>query len=215
LPGAQFVNMYGLTEGIVSGLPPELHEVDSGHELGSVGFPFPGVDVRVIDDDRIDVVVDAPGEVIVRSPAMFRGYWNDHAATLSAVRDGWYHTGDIGRFDARGLLHLIDRKKDVIVTGGENVYSAEVENALCAVPGISECAVVGTPDDRFGETVCAVVVCEPDTVITLESIVNELADRMARFKIPRRLVVVGALPRLGTGKVDKKRLRAQLASEFS
>lgn len=213
LPDAQFVNMYGQTEGIVSGLPPELHRVDSALELGSVGFPFRGVHVRVVDEDGNDASPGVPGEVIVRSPTMFRGYWNDHAATLAAVRDGWYHTGDIGRFDARGLLYLIDRKKDVIVSGGENVYSPEVENALCAVPGISECAVVGTPDERFGETVCAVVVCGPEAVVTLDSIALQLTDRIARYKIPRRLVIVDALPRLGSGKVDKKRLRAQLAGQ--
>lgn len=212
LPQARFVNMYGQSEGIVSGIPAELHTTDSAQELGSVGFPFPGVRVRVVDDEGHDVTADAPGEIVMQSETMFRGYWNDHRATMAAIRDGWYHTGDIGCFDTRGLLHLIDRKKDVIITGGENVYSPEVENALSAIAGVAECAVVGVPDERFGEAVCAVVVPMADANPTLDSIVRELADRIARYKIPRRLVVVDTLPRLGSGKVDKKLLRADLAA---
>ncbi|WP_328355010.1 AMP-binding protein [Mycobacterium sp. NBC_00419] len=212
LPQARFVNMYGQTEGIVSGLPAELHTTDSARELGSVGFPFPDVRVRVVDGEGRDVKVEVPGEIVMQSGTMFRGYWNDHCATLDAVRDGWYHTGDIGCFDTRGLLHLIDRKKDVIITGGENVYSPEVENALSGIAGVAECAVVGVPDERFGEVVCAAVVPTAETSLTLESIVQELADGMARYKIPRRLVIVDALPRLGSGKIDKKRLRADLAA---
>lgn len=211
LPQAGLVNMYGQTEAIVSGLPPELHTAEAADALGSVGFPFPGVRVRIVDEDGRDVVNGGVGEIVVHTDTQFRGYWDDQAATLSAVRDGWYHTGDIGRFDERGLLHLVDRKKDVIITGGENVYSPEVEDALDAIPGVLECAVVAVPDERLGETVCAVVVPDGYADLTLRWLQDGVSKTLARYKIPRRLVLCTELPRLGSGKADKKRLRQMLA----
>ncbi|EUA30619.1 AMP-binding enzyme family protein [Mycobacterium xenopi 4042] len=137
LPGAGFLNLYGQTEAIVSGLPRELHRVDrrdAADQLRSVGFPFPGVAVRVVDDDGRDMPTGEAGEIVVRSNSLFRGYWDDHAATLATLRNGWCHTGDIGRLDDRGLLYLVDRKRDVIITGGENVYSPEVEDVVSGLP---------------------------------------------------------------------------------
>jgi acyl-CoA synthetase (AMP-forming)/AMP-acid ligase II len=215
LPAAGFLNLYGQTEAIVSGLPRELHNLaDPAAEsrLGSVGFPFPGVQVRIADDDGRDVGDGETGEILVRSDSLFRGYWNDHSATLATLRDGWCHTGDVGRFDDHGLLYLVDRKKDVIITGGENVYSPEVEDAVSGLDAVAACGVVGVPDRRWGEAVCAVVVTRPDTVLTLEEVQDVVRQRLARYKVPRRLLVVDELPVLPSGKIDKKRLRVLAAT---
>jgi acyl-CoA synthetase (AMP-forming)/AMP-acid ligase II len=215
LPGAGFLNLYGQTEVIVSGLPRELHDLDhpdAGERLRSVGFPFPGTRVRVLDDAGREVPIGAAGEIVVRSNSMFRGYWHDEAASEATLRDGWCHTGDVGRLDERGLLYLVDRKKDVIISGGENIYSPEVENVISAADGVAACAVVGVPDDRWGEAVCAVVVPAAGYVLTLEALQDDVRQRLARYKVPRRLVLLAELPMLASGKVDKKRLRAELKS---
>ncbi|GFG83961.1 class I adenylate-forming enzyme family protein [Mycolicibacter algericus] len=215
LPGAGFLNLYGQTEAIVSGLPRELHareHPDAPDRLRSVGFPLPGVRVRIVGDDGRDVAAGEPGEIIIRSELMFRGYWDDYAATLATLRDGWCHTGDIGRFDGRGLLYLVDRKKDVIITGGENVYSPEVEEVVCELEGVAACTVIGVADDRWGEAVCAVVVPRPGAIITLNAVQNHVRQKLAGYKVPRRLVTVDELPVLASGKIDKKRLRTELGS---
>jgi acyl-CoA synthetase (AMP-forming)/AMP-acid ligase II len=211
IPSAGFLNLYGQTEVIISGLPRELHTVDGSDVLRSVGFPFPGFRVRIVSDDGDDLPVGHTGEIVVQSNSYFRGYWDDHASTLATLRDGWSHTGDIGRFDERGLLYLVDRKKDVIITGGENVYSPEVEDLVSRVEGVGACAVIGAPDDKWGETVCAVVTVKPGASVTLETVQNSVRARLAGYKVPRRLVIMDQLPVLASGKVDKKRLRADVA----
>ncbi|MEZ0351991.1 class I adenylate-forming enzyme family protein [Mycobacterium sp. pR1184] len=211
IPSAGFLNLYGQTEAIVSGLPRELHTVDGSDVLRSVGFPFPGFRVRIVGDDGADLPIGSPGEIVVQSNSHFRGYWDDRAATLATLRDGWCQTGDIGSFDERGLLYLVDRKKDVIITGGENVYSPEVEDAVIRVEGVAACAVIGTPDDNWGEIVCAVVTIKPGASVTLEWVQDSVRARLAGYKIPRRLVIVDELPLLASGKVDKKRLRDDVA----
>jgi acyl-CoA synthetase (AMP-forming)/AMP-acid ligase II len=215
LPRAGFLNLYGQTEAIVSGLPREMHTVDgpdAADALRSVGHPFPGVGVRIVSDDDRDVPLGEPGEIVVRSDTLFRGYWDDPAATLATLRDGWCHTGDIGRFDHRGLLYLVDRKKDIIITGGENVYSPEVEEVVAGLAGVAACAVVGAPDERWGEAVCAVVVPAADAAVTLDAVQDCVRSSLAGYKVPRRLVLVPELPVLASGKVDKKRLRAEVAA---
>jgi acyl-CoA synthetase (AMP-forming)/AMP-acid ligase II len=216
LPHAGFLNLYGQTEAIVSGLSRELHGLDGPHAaaaLRSVGFPFPGVQVRIIGADGRDVPIGDPGEIVARSDSCFRGYWDDQAATLTTLRDGWCHTGDIGRLDDRGLLYLVDRKKDVIISGGENVYSPEVEDAISELDDVAACAVVGTPDERWGEAVCAVVVPRCGAALLLGEVQDSVRRRLAGYKIPRRLVIVDELPLLASGKVDKKRLRAELSGD--
>jgi acyl-CoA synthetase (AMP-forming)/AMP-acid ligase II len=153
------------------------------------------------------------GEIVVQSDSMFRGYLNDPVATEATLLDGWCHTGDVGRIDERGLLYLVDRKKDVIISGGENVYSPEVEDAICAVDGVAACAVVGVPDEKWGEAVCAVVVPSAGASPSLEALQEGVRRRLARYKVPRRLVLVTELPVLASGKVDKKRLRADLTAD--
>lgn len=211
LPSADFVNMYGQSEGFATALPPELHDLAHPELLESVGFPCLGTEVRVVDDAGGQLPVGIAGEIAIRSKSLFRGYWNDHAATSRALRDGWYYTGDVGRLDERGLLYLVDRKKDVIISGGENVYSPEVENAVNAIDGVGECAVVGVPDEQWGEVVCAVVVARGTALVDLPTLQEATSKTLARYKIPRKLLVVDELPRMVAGKVDKKRLRADLA----
>jgi acyl-CoA synthetase (AMP-forming)/AMP-acid ligase II len=213
LPDAGFLNLYGQTEVIVSGLPRELHRLDgpdAAQRLSSVGFPFPGTRIRVVDEHGDVVPVGRAGEIVVHSDSMFRGYWQDPAATQATVRDGWCRTGDMGRLDERGLLYLMDRKKDVIISGGENIYSPEVEDAVCAIDGVAACAVIGVPDEQWGEAVCAVVVPRSGASPTLGTVQEGVRKRLARYKVPRRLVLVADLPVLASGKVDKKRLRADL-----
>jgi acyl-CoA synthetase (AMP-forming)/AMP-acid ligase II len=215
-PDVGFLNLYGQTEVIVSGLPRELHALDSPHaeeRLRSVGFPFPGTRVRVVDESGRNLPAGEAGEIVVQSDSMFRGYLNDPVATEATLLDGWCHTGDVGRIDERGLLYLVDRKKDVIISGGENVYSPEVEDAICAVDGVAACAVIGVPDEKWGEAVCAVVVPSAGASPSLEALQEGVRRRLARYKVPRRLVLVTELPVLASGKVDKKRLRADLTAD--
>ncbi|HVV08177.1 class I adenylate-forming enzyme family protein [Amycolatopsis sp.] len=215
MPGAGFLNLYGQTEVMTSGLPRELHHGEGAardRRLTSVGHPFPDNAVRIVAEDGTECPAGTPGEITVASPAMFRGYWNNSAATAATLRDGWCHTGDVGVLDEEGLLHLVDRKKDVIISGGENVYSLEVEEALLTHPGVAQCAVVGIPDERWGETVCAVVVPNDGAAIDATDLREHVSARIARYKAPRSVVTVAELPVLPTGKVDKKALRERYAA---
>jgi acyl-CoA synthetase (AMP-forming)/AMP-acid ligase II len=214
MPGAGFLNLYGQTEVITSGLPRELHRTTDEHarrRLTSVGHPFPDTLVRIVDDAGQPCPPGAPGEIIVRSAAMFRGYWNDSVQTAATLRDGWCATGDIGVLDDGGLLYLVDRRKDVIISGGENIYSQQVEEAVSTHPAVAACAVIGVPDERWGEAVCAVVVARSDAALTLPELQDHVRSTLARYKAPRQLRLMDALPVLATGKVDKKQLRARFA----
>jgi acyl-CoA synthetase (AMP-forming)/AMP-acid ligase II len=211
LPNAGFLNLYGQTEVITSGLPRELHRPDgSERERGfmrSVGHPFPNTQVRIVDEQGRDCAAGVPGEIVVKTASIFRGYWNNHAATLEALRDGFCHTGDVGKFDDDGLLYLVDRKKDVIISGGENIYSREVEDAVLQHPAVSECAVIGIPDAQWGESVCAVVVLKPGSTLTENDVVEHTRARIASYKKPKRVLFVAEIPKLPTGKVNKVELR--------
>jgi acyl-CoA synthetase (AMP-forming)/AMP-acid ligase II len=217
MPEAGFLNLYGQTEVVSTGLPREFHAA-SGDErarrrLRSVGLPFPGNEVRITAEDGSQCPPGEPGEVCIRSAAMFRGYWNDSVATAEVLRDGWCHTGDIGALDQDGLLHLVDRKKDVIISGGENIYSLEVEECLLAHPSVGAVAVIGVPDDKWGEAVSAVVVPAPGAVVEPSALREHVRSGLARFKAPRHVFVTDQLPVLATGKIDKKLLRARYATD--
>jgi acyl-CoA synthetase (AMP-forming)/AMP-acid ligase II len=215
MPNAGLLNLYGQTEVVSTGLPREFHVADGGERsqrrLRSVGMPFPGNEVRITREDGTRSDPGEAGEVCVRSVAMFRGYWNDSVATAQVLRDGWCHTGDIGLLDADGLLHLVDRKKDVIISGGENIYSLEVEDCLLAHPCVRQVAVIGVPDGTWGEAVSAVVVPAPGAVVVAADLREHVRSRLARYKAPRHVFVTEALPVLPTGKIDKKQLRARYA----
>lgn len=178
--------------------------------VGSVGRPTWGIEVRVIDGEGREVSRGTDGEVCFRGHNVMMGYWRDPSATQEAMPDGWLRSGDIGHQDHDGRLWVTDRKKDLILVGGHNVYPSEVEAALCSHPDVAEVAVIGRPDELYGERVVAVVVAREDHRIDPASLTAWAAERVARFKVPREVVVVAAMPIGASGKVHKRSLRAAL-----
>lgn len=208
-PGAWFADAYGLTE-TVSG-DTFLDKRATTAKLGSVGKPCLHLEVAIWDDADRPVGPDALGEIVLRGPKVFRGYWKDPDATATAFRGGWFHTGDIGYLDRDGFLYIVDRKKDMIISGGENIASPEVERVLYEHPAVVEAAIVGRPDPRWGEVPVAFVVCRPGAKATEAELREFCQARLARFKTPRAVHFVEALPRNPSGKVLKRVLREQAA----
>ena len=212
-PGTEIVQGYGLTETapILTVLPHRTHiealERGDPAPLASAGWPVPLVDLRVFDDDGAEVAPGVAGELVVRGPNLMTGYLGRPDETAQALRDGWFHTGDVGIIGADGLVTLLDRKKDMIISGGENVYSSEVEAVLYQHPGVAEAAVIGVPDDLYGEAVMAVVAALPGTRLSESDLVEHCRGRIAGYKIPRRVAVVEALPKSAVGKILKSDLR--------
>lgn len=217
--GPIFVQMYGQTEGSGTMLPISAHKPDGNERdvkrLGSIGYPIPGVRFKIVDEEDRELPVGEPGEMCFQGPAMMRGYWNNSPSTIEALRGGWVHTGDIAKFDDDGYLYLVDRKKDMIVSGGENIYSREVEEALLQHPEISEAAVIGMPHDKWGEAVCAVIVLVPGSTLTEEDIVKHSRKMIAGYKRPQTIHLVSELPKLVSGKISKVELRARYAAAAS
>jgi fatty-acyl-CoA synthase len=207
-PNALNVAVFGQTE--TSPITCVLRGEDSLRKLGSVGRPIPTLQVRVVDEDMNDVAPGDVGEIIYRGPTVIRGYWNKPAETEAAFAGGWFHSGDLVRQDEEGFIWVVDRKKDMIITGGENVYCAEVENALAAHPHVVEVAIIGQPDEKWGEVPVAVAALRPGTEVGLDDLNDFLGDRLARYKFPKKLVLVDALPRNAGGKVLKTDLRRDL-----
>lgn len=202
--GWMFLEGFGMTEASPNTLLLDEESVIS--HAGSVGRPFMHVDVRIVDHEDHDVAVGEVGELVLRGPNIFAGYWGRPAETAETTRGGWFHTGDLGRADAEGFITLVDRKKDMIISGGENVYPIEVEQVLYRHPAVSEVAVIGVPDEKWGETVVAVVVSEGDSIDETE-LIDYARARIAHFKCPRRVVFVEELPYTATGKILKRKLR--------
>ena len=194
---------YGLTETspVVTLLP--FHRV----KRGSIGIPVPGTDVRLVDDDGRDVPLGTPGEVIVRGPQVMQGYWQKPEETAQAMRDGWFHTGDIAQMDEEGYFFIVDRKKDMILVSGFNVYPNEVEAAIASHPGVVDCAVVGVPDQDTGEWVVAYVV-RKDASLTDEDIRAHCRETLTGYKVPKIVVFREDLPKSNVGKVLRKDLRS-------
>ena len=208
-PNAQFVQMYGATEtmGTVVYLPPEDHHVDGTPRMAGCGKPYPDVELRIVDTGGRDLPPGEVGEVLIRAPLVMTGYHRLPDATASAIVDGWYHSGDAGYRDADGYLYLHDRVKDMIVSGGENIYPAEVENALSDHPAVADVGVVGVPDERWGEAVKAVVVLAPGATATAAELIAFARTRIAGFKVPKSVDFAEALPRNPSGKILKRELR--------
>jgi fatty-acyl-CoA synthase len=208
--GIPFAQGYGLTETAPLALVLRTDEVDV--KVGAAGHRvLPLSDVRLVDANNTPVAAGARGEVCVRGPQVTVGYWHNPEATAAAFDDqGWFHTGDIGQADDDGYVWVIDRVKDMVISGGENVYPAEVEDVLYQHPAIAEVAVLGTQHERWGEAVTAVVVLQPDSTLTLEELREFARDKLAGYKIPLRLEFVDVLPRNPAGKVVKYQLREQL-----
>lgn len=175
--------------------------------LRRCGRPIPGIQVRILDEDDNVLPAGESGEVAVRGATVMTGYWNMPEATAETLRNGWLHTGDIGMLDEEGFLTLIDRKKDMIVTGAENVYSPEVENAVASHPAVAECAVIGIPDERWGETIHAVIQLKPSAEADAALLEAHCRERIAGFKTPRSWAFVETLPKTAFGKIQKNQLR--------
>lgn len=209
--GHEILERYGMSEILMHTGNPLRGE----RRPGSVGLPFPGSEVKIVDDADRELPPGEVGHVLVRGPNVFRGYWRmpeRNAEEFTA--DGWFRTGDMGHVSEDGYLHLVGRAKDLIITGGLNVYPAEVENALDALPGVRESAVIGLPHPDFGEAVTAVVVPEPGAVIEEQRVIAALKRQLAGFKVPKRVIVVDELPRNAMGKVQKKDLRERFAELY-
>lgn len=212
--GCDFFQVYGLTEttGAVFHLLPADHDLDgpNTHRLRSCGQPGPGVEVRIIDNDSgAELATGEVGEIQVRGPQIMLGYWNREDATREAIDDdGWFRTGDAGYLDADGYLYIHDRVKDMIVSGGENIYPAEIENALMSHPGVADVAVIGVPDDKWGESPKALVVAAAGVEVTADDVIAFARTKLAGFKIPKSVDFIETLPRNPSGKILKKDLRA-------
>ena len=206
-PNAGYQDAFGMTE--MSATAIQLTQTYSDQKEGSVGIPFTNVEVRLVDHKMNDVSVNEVGEIVYRGPIMFNGYYKSPEGTREAFEGGWFHSGDMGRRDEDGFIYLVDRKKDMIITGGENVYSAEVETVLNTHPDIMETAVVGIPDPKWGETVKAFVVLAPGKLLTEQEVFEFCNERMARYKRPKQVEFLSALPRNAAGKVLKKELRGE------
>ena len=209
-PNARFVQMYGATEtsGTIVYLPPEDHDVAGTPRMAGCGKPYPQVALRVVDGEGLDLPPGKVGEILVRSPMVMKGYHNLPDATASAFAGEWLRTGDAGSLDADGYLYLFDRVKDMIVSGAENIYPAEVENALHDHPDVRDCAVIGVPDPRWGEAVKAIVVRAPGAEIDAAELIAFARTRIAGFKVPKSIDFVDDLPRNASGKILKKELRS-------
>ena len=206
-PRAGFTQVYGATEtaASVTYLPPEDHDPAGSERMRSCGKPFPGDEIRIIDGDGNVLPTGEVGEIIIRSPTNMTGYHNKPEATAKALAGGWYHSGDAGYFDGDGYLYIHDRLKDMIVSGAENIYPAEVENALHEHPAVADCAVIGVPDDKWGEAVKAIVVSRAD--VTAEELIAFARERIAGYKLPKTVDFIDMLPRNPSGKILKKDLR--------
>jgi long-chain acyl-CoA synthetase len=203
--GGRLLEGYGLTEAspVVS-----AHRLSGVRKLGSVGQPIPGVEVRILDDEDRAVPVGELGEVCVRGPNVMLGYYRLPEETARTLRDGWLHTGDVGRLDADGFLFIVERKKDLIIRGGFNVYPREVEEVLYAHPTVAEAAVVAMRDPLMGEEVLAFVALKPGADASAEAIMGFCQERLARFKCPKQVRFLPALPKTPVGKILRKELRA-------
>ena len=204
-----FQQVYGLTEttGAITVLPAEDHDPNDAQKLLSCGYAQEGVELRIVGNDGQDLPAGQVGEIAVRSAQVMGGYWKLPEATARAVQGDWFFTGDAGYLDDKGYLYIYDRVKDMIVSGGENIYPAEVESALFGHPSVADVAVIGIPDERWGEAVKAVVVRKPNVEVTPAELINWVRERIAGYKLPKSVDFIDALPRNPTGKILKRELR--------
>ncbi|MFM9693033.1 o-succinylbenzoate--CoA ligase [Streptomyces europaeiscabiei] len=209
--GLTFLQGYGMTEAA-----PGTLFLDAEHAVskaGSAGVPHFFSDVRVVRPDMTPVDVDEPGEVVVRGPHVMPGYWGLPEETAAVFADGWFRSGDAARVDEDGYVFIVDRIKDMIISGGENIYPAEIEDQLLAHPDIVECAVIGVPDDKWGEVPRAVVVPREGSALDADEVLASLAGRLAKYKIPKSVVIADELPRTASGKLLKARVRKRYGTD--
>jgi malonyl-CoA/methylmalonyl-CoA synthetase len=211
--GHRILERYGMTETNMNTSNP----YDGERRAGTVGFPLPGVELKITDAETgAEMPPGEIGQIEVRGPNVFKGYWQMPEKTAAELReDGFFITGDLGRIDADGYVHIVGRNKDLIISGGYNIYPKEIELILDAQPGVLESAVIGVPHADFGETVLGLIVPQPGETTDLDAIAEAAAASLARFKQPRKLILVDALPRNTMGKVQKNILRDEFAGVFA
>jgi acyl-CoA synthetase (AMP-forming)/AMP-acid ligase II len=204
-----FVQLYGMTEttGGATYLPPQDHDVNGNERMLSAGKPLPGVSLRIVDREGREVPARTLGEICIRSPANMLGYWNLPAETADTLIDGYVHSGDVGYLDEDGYVYVVDRAKDMIISGAENICPADVESALRSHPAVADVAVIGVPDVRWGEAVKAIVVLEPGTAPSSDDLIAHARGLIAGFKLPKTVDFVAELPRNAGGKILKRELR--------
>jgi long-chain acyl-CoA synthetase len=210
--GCGFVQMYGMTEttGTIVALPPEDHDPKGNPRMRSAGKPLPGVEVAIIDEAGNRLPPRQVGEIATRSMANMAGYWNLPEATSKTIdSEGWLRTGDAGYMDEDGYVYIHDRVKDMIISGGENIYPAEVENAIFGHPDVADVAVIGVPDAKWGEAVKAIVVKKPGREPSPDEIIGFARQRIAAYKAPKSVDFIAALPRNPSGKILRRELREQ------
>jgi len=213
--GDVFFPRYGMTETYSLGLLLDRQDQHSDgperltRRLKSAGKPEPGMECRVVNEQGEDVAWGSgeAGEILLRGPTVCRGYWNLPEETANALRDGWMHTGDMATVDEDGYIYIVDRKKDIIITGGINVYSVEIEQVIATHPAVSMVAVIGVPDEQWGEAIQACVVLKPGQTTTEEEIIRWCRDRLASYKKPKYVQFLTDMPLSGTGKILKRVLR--------
>jgi len=207
----QFMQFYGSTEsgGATSILRPEEHDLSNEAKLQSCGKPLPLVEFRIVDSAGRDVTPGEAGELLIRQPSITKGYWRQPETTAGVLRHGWYRSGDIARRDAEGLYYIVDRAKDMIISGGENIYSAEIENVLSTHPAVAAVAVVGVPDPRWGEAVKAVIIPRDGKPVDETALLAYCRERLAGYKVPKSVDFVESFPLVPSGKISKKDLRAR------
>ena len=204
--GIKIIEGYGMTEGTVaSTINPRF----GARKIGSIGIPLPGQDVRIFSEIDEDLPPEQVGEIVIRGPNVMKGYFNRKNETEEILRNGWLHTGDLGYMDRDGYFYIVDRKKDMIIRGGENVYPKEVENVISAMPGISEVAVVGKEDEKYGEEVVAFIV-RRDVHLNETQVIEFCKKNLARYKCPKEIFFIDALPKNSVGKIQKNELRHAL-----
>ena len=209
--GLSFSCGYGMTETApgATAMPPRA----SREKMGSSGVPHFFTDVRIVDPEGNELPAGEVGEIIVKGPNVIKEYWQRPEETASAIVDGWFHSGDLGYFDEDGYIYISDRLKDMIISGGENIYSAEVESLIMELDAISGVALVGVPDEKWGEVPVAVATLKPGVSLTEEDVINHLSGRLARYKIPKRVVFTDELARTASGKIRKADLRSMLTPD--
>lgn len=200
--GIDFKTGYGLTEAPANNfwLPAE----DVRRKPGSVGFPIFHIDMKIVTPEGTICAADEPGELLIRGPHVIPGYWNRPEATQESIVDGWLHTGDLARRDSEGYFYIIGRSKDMIISGGENVYPAEVESIMHAHPAVADAALIGVPDEKWGEVGRAVIALKPGQSLTEAELLNFMRERLAKYKLPKSVIFLPELPKTAIGKLDKK-----------
>jgi len=203
--GAKILEGYGLSESSPS---THCNPLGGTVKIGSVGIPFPDTDCKVVDiaTGEKELGVGEEGEIIIKGPQIMKGYWNMDEETASTLRNGWLYTGDIGKMDEDGYFYIVDRKKEMIIAGGYNIYPREVEEVLYEIPGIAEVAVTGVPHKYRGETVWAFVVAKQGAGLTEENIIEYCRKKMASYKVPRKVKFLEGIPKSGVGKILRRKL---------